>query len=192
MPGNRFQNQTTSEKPRLNSLKKKNHILTPKRVMIMILISVLLLAGIFIYASIRAGGIDKLFEGEKDVVSNTIVNIGTTFNPNANSTPTPTPGPLQIDDPVFNETSTPVYSQPINTLTLSFPVDNYKFTVKKDVLIKFINQTDRDIVLKFSNNLELRLGDNESNVISFSNPGNIIFYDLLDREEGVRGQITVI
>ncbi len=170
---------------------KKN--LTQKKLKILIAIGVLMLVlfiVIFIAAA-RKGGIENLFKGSSNPISNTISNIGTTFTQTPGSDPSPRPvsftDSTNVDPQVEKESVLQNY--------ISFDTFNngYDVTIKKNTFVYFSNLMDTRIGLKFSDGRDLKLGSQEEKNMIFNQKGNFTFKDVIDNSgEPITGIVRVV
>lgn len=164
-----------------------------KKLKILITIGVLMLALFIIVfvASIRHGGFSNLLKGDKDPISNTINNIGTSFTDNSPENKQPKPVSLPSTPQDKKEVTT---SQTQNYMAFdTFSPGEYEITIKKNTFVYFTNRMETRIGLQFSDGRDLKLNGLEEKNMKFPNPGTYTFTDVLDRTgEPITGTIHVL
>ena len=156
-PNSEFVNNSTSAKSK-NIKKQKIRLL----IIIIILISILLL---IVIAAIRQGGFKNLTKGDKNILQNTIENIGdglTGGDPKPTTSIAPTPSvdynkPLQVPQKPSNSNKEYTKSQKFNSMVLDKNGDSYNITIKPNTSVVFRNDSDEAILLEFSDKKSLSL-----------------------------------
>ncbi len=162
-----------------------------KKLLIWIVFCFLILVSIIGYAASRAGGIQRLISGERDIVTNTINNVGSIVsNPSISPTPKPT---------IFTFDVTPLpieqkfLSQDQNTLVISEFARPYNVKVRKGTYILFINSAQKKLGLEFSDGRRYRFTEGEQQNLYFGSKATITFRDVIDGDlNDISGTITVI
>lgn len=185
------QTSSVRAKPNVIQLRKMKTMSPRKRLIGIGLIALVLIAmlGIIIYSSIRLGGIQNLFAGDGNVISN----VGNNVNDAITSTGTPTPTPTEFkitDIPDIDQTN---IDRDFNSIIFSPGDDNVEITIRKGTKVHFINETGKNMGLKFSDGRQVRVEKNGSNYETFLRAGVFTFSDQIDIQNGqIKGKITVL
>ncbi len=164
---------------------------TRKRLLIWIGSLALLIIGLVAFAAWRVGGVQNLFQGNGNIISNTVNNVGTAIISSPTASPSPTPTQFRVN--IAPITTQPNFlNQPQNSLILT-KFRNYNVTVKKDVMVLFVNDTGKIVGLQFSDGRQYRFEVGSQQNILFSKTGRITFTDVIDsRLNPIEGTITVV
>lgn len=178
--------KTTQQKRRATDYKRKK-----LKILLFIGMLLLLLFLVILYASLRLGGVTNLFKGDKDIVTNTLTNIGTTFTDNKEEEKPPQPISFPTNVPDKKEVTV---KETQNYVTFdTFSPGEYKITIKKDSFIYFSNNMETRIGLEFSDGRTLKLGGMDKQNMMFTQVGTYTFVDVLDTTgEPIQGVITVV
>ena len=174
----------------LSQLSQK-HKKTRLRLLLWIGVCIAILVGLIVYASIRAGGIQNLFQGDGNIITNTVNNVGSSIT-NPTSTPTPTPTIFTFEVTPINQDEKTV-SQNQNTVVLTTSGDDTNIRIKKGTYVLFTNATGKHVGLEFSNGLQYRFEAGEQKNILFPNAGTFTYRDVIDSYLlSISGTVTVI
>lgn len=171
--------------------RKSNKEYIKKRLRILLIIGFLLLIilGLIIWASIRLGGIQNVFKGNGNVVTNTVSNIGNAIS--STGTPTPTPTEFTILDIPTDPDLTA--SRIKNSFVFTNGSSIYEIKVKVGTQVEFVNQTGKQIGLRFSDGREVRIEAFGNNYETFLKTGTFTFADQIDiKRLQITGQIIVV
>jgi plastocyanin len=175
--------------------RKSQAAVAKKKLQILLIIGGLLflLFLVILIAAIREGGLSNLTKGDKDVVSNTIKNIGTSFTDDNKPTEIVKdfnkPLVLPTQPPSINEVTK---SNEQNFIAFDAGLSKYSITIKKGTYVSLTNNTDTPISLKFSDGKVISLRNQESENVTFNKVGTYTFTDTLDNTSSqISGKIVV-
>lgn len=165
------------------------------RILIFIGIGMLCLFLVIIFAAIKQGGFSNLTKGNKNVVLNTLENVGTTFtgekdsngvDPNTYNKPVKvTFAPKPKDEVTLSQEQNEIVFDPYSS--------QYYIKVKKDSYIKFINNTGGNLNISISGLDQVALKDTEIRNIKAARVGKFQMKDLLDKSPmQINGTIEVV
>lgn len=160
------------------------------RLLIWIGACIIILIGLVIYAAFRVGGIQNLIQGDGNVITNTVNNVGSAIT-NPTDTPTPTPTIFTVDITARPKDQKYIENDQ-NTLVISKFGSPYNVKVRKDTYILFVNNTGKLLGLQFSDKRQYRFEVGEEKNISFMQSGSVTFTDVIDSKfNPINGTIVV-
>ena len=170
-----------------------------KKVKLLIIIGVLMITlfGILGYAAYQHGGISNLAQGDKDILSNTVENVGTSFaggNDNENDDEVDYNKPLEVKPKSDTDDAEPTRTTLQHYINFVDGSSNYEITVARNNYIMFKNSSSAPLQIQFSNGQDISLNINERKNVLFSEPGTVAFADAYNTSSAalqVTGIITV-
>lgn len=159
-------------------------------ILLILVVLLLILLGLFIWASLRLGGFQDIFNGESNVLDNAVNNIKNTFS--TTSTPKPIPTEFTIKNVISDSTQLTI-NKNLNTIVFNNYENEYSITIKTTSTVEFINQTGKNLGLQFSDGRQVRIETGGTSYETFYSPGIITFTDLIDSDiNQIKGKIIVI
>lgn len=185
-------NMSAQDKIRLGQLSKRYNK-TRLRLLMWIIGCILVLVGLIAYAAIKAGGVQNLFQGNQDIVTNTFNNVGSAVVNQTTPTTTVTPTPLTFNEvtPINNDQKT--LGQNINTLTITVYNSDSDIKIKKNSTLVLVNSTGKVLGLEFSNGAEYRLEIGDKQAVVFAKAGTYTYRDVVNSQlNDITGTVTVV